>query len=292
MPSAALDNLPLEWIRAFEAAGRSGSFTAAAQETGLTQAAISQRIGHLEERIGARLFTRKPRGVALTVEGEAWLPYVTNALTMLRQSSDDLFGVRHRKIVILASASVIQLWLAPRLAALDPGARLDISFSTMILQSDFDEQDATVEIRYGDGNWPDRYRVRLFAESLSPVAAPAIAAGGSWHDLAKIALSGPRSGWQEWARQTGDPATPVPTLRFDSHAAALAAAGCGLGVLLASLPLAAEALADGTIVRLSERTLAPRESYWMTASKSAISKRQWDSLAAAFAKPGTVTDPG
>ncbi|MCW3780256.1 LysR family transcriptional regulator [Defluviimonas salinarum] len=286
MPSAALDNLPLEWIRAFEAAGRSGSFTAAAQETGLTQAAISQRIGHLEERIGARLFTRKPRGVALTVEGEAWLPYVTNALTMLRQSSDDLFGVRHRKIVILASASVIQLWLAPRLAALDPGARLDISFSTMILQSDFDEQDATVEIRYGDGNWPDRYRVRLFAESLSPVAAPALATGESWHDLPKIALSGPRSGWQEWARQTGDPATPVPTLRFDSHAAALAAAGCGLGVLLASLPLAAEALAAGRIVRLSERTLAPRESYWMTASKSAISKRQWESLATAFGKPG------
>ncbi|MDW4548955.1 LysR family transcriptional regulator [Defluviimonas sp. D31] len=286
MPSAALDNLPLEWIRAFEVAGRTGSFTAAAQETGLTQAAISQRIGHLEERIGTRLFTRKPRGVALTVEGEAWLPYVTNALTMLRQSSDDLFGVRHRKIVILASASVIQLWLAPHLAALDPGVRLDISFSTMILQSDFDEQDATVQVRYGDGNWPDRYRVRLFAESLSPVAAPALATGESWHDLPKIALSGPRSGWQEWARQTGDPATPVPTLRFDSHAAALAAAGCGLGVLLASLPLAAEALAAGRIVRLSERTLAPRESYWMTASKSAISKRQWESLAAAFGEPG------
>ena len=67
---------PLEWVRAFEAAARCGSFTAAAAETGLTQSAISQRIGHLERLLGTKLFYRGARSIELTVEGEAWLPHV------------------------------------------------------------------------------------------------------------------------------------------------------------------------------------------------------------------------
>ena len=59
MAHSPLHNIPLEWIRAFEASGRTGSFTSAAKETGLTQAAISQRISNLEEKIGTRLFLRK-----------------------------------------------------------------------------------------------------------------------------------------------------------------------------------------------------------------------------------------
>ena len=99
--------LPLEWVRAFEAAGRTGSFTAAARETGLTQAAISQRIANPEKLVGSRLFVRQARGVALTVDGEAWLPYVSTSLQALRQSCEDLFGVRRSRIVISASASAI-----------------------------------------------------------------------------------------------------------------------------------------------------------------------------------------
>ena len=76
MANRKIDTLPLEWVRVFEAAGRVGSFTAAAQECGLTQAAVSQRIRNLEERIGTNLFSRQARGVTLTVDGEAWLPYV------------------------------------------------------------------------------------------------------------------------------------------------------------------------------------------------------------------------
>ncbi len=283
MPSRSLNNLPLEWIRAFEAAGRTGSFTAAARETGLTQAAISQRIGNLEERIGARLFTRMARGVALTVEGEAWLPYVSNALATLRQSSEDLFGVSRGRIVISASASVTQLWLAPRLGRLDPAARLEIAFSTMVLESDFAQQAASVEIRYGSGHWPERYCARLFPEALGPVAAPSLARGRpDWRELPKIALSGPRPGWQEWARQTGEPATPIPLLRFDSLASALSAARQGAGVLLASLPLAREDFADGRLLRLTDSQLAPRQSYWMTAGKGAITPKQWAVLTRAF----------
>jgi len=67
---------PLEWVRVFEAAARLGSFTAAAEELGLTQAAVSQRIRNLELRIGAQLFDRQARGVTLSTQGEAWQPHV------------------------------------------------------------------------------------------------------------------------------------------------------------------------------------------------------------------------
>ncbi len=277
------DHLPLEWIRAFEAAARTGSFTAAARETGLTQASISQRIGHLEQTINTPLFIRGARGVRLSVDGEAWLPYVTNALETLRQSATDLFGAQHRKITIAAGASVIQNWLAPRLASFPQAPGLQISFTTMVVQSDARRQDATVEIRYGDGNWPGLRAERLFAESIAPVAAPALLERrGPWHLLQKIALSGPRMGWQEWARETGNPATPIPILRFDSLILALAAAKAGSGVALASLPLCADDLAAGRLVALSGPPVPSPQSYWMTAQKSAHSQEQWDGLAGIF----------
>ena len=87
MQNPPLENLPLEWVRAFEAAARTGSFTEAAAETGITQSAISQRIANLEARLGAQLFHRQPRRVVLTVAGETWLPYVSAVLRSLGESA-------------------------------------------------------------------------------------------------------------------------------------------------------------------------------------------------------------
>lgn len=272
-----LNDLPLEWIRAFEAAGRLGSFTAAAQETGLTQAAISQRIGHLERRIGTRLFVRNPRGVSLSVDGEAWLPYVSAALRTLRDSSQDLFGARVGKITIAASASVTQLWMAPRIAALPKN--LEVAFTTMVVQSDVQPGEAGVEVRYGLGDWPGRYTARLYDEGLAPVASEPLS---SWRDKPRVGLSGPRPGWQDWARYSGDPETPIPHVRFDSYCAALGAAVAGAGVLLASVPLTSAALKDGSVIRLSQDELKPEASYWMCADRSRVTKRQWHDLVSVF----------
>ncbi len=283
MSELPLHNLPLEWVRAFEAAGRTGSFTAAARETGLTQAAISQRITNLEKLVGSRLFVRQARGVALTVDGEAWLPYVSGSLQALRQSCEDLFGVQRTKIVISASASAIELWFALRLHDVPPDVCPQITFSTMVLQSEGEQQDATIKVRYGAGDWAEHYSAPLFREALSPVASPGLLqAGDGWHDLPRIAVAGPRAGWQEWVRHAGGPATPVPRLRFDSFSAALAAAVSGAGVLLASLPLCARELDAGSLVRVSERVLEPAETYWMIAGRESLSKRQWDALAGHF----------
>jgi len=281
MAGDKFNDLPLVWVRAFEAAGRLGSFTAAAQETGLTQAAISQRIGYLERRLAHKLFVRKARGVSLTVTGEAWLPYVTSGLGTIGQSSADLFGLRRAQITIAASASVIQHWLAPRLSNNDD--QLQLIFTTMVVEADYSQQLADVEIRYGQGQWPDRTCVRLYEEQLSPLVSPQLLASQKdWRLLPKLALSGPRGGWYDWAQLTGDAVSPIAPYRFDSMTCALEAAQLGLGVVLGSLPLAAAAIAAGRLVSVSKDQLVGKADQWLTMPKERLSKLDWQALTERF----------
>lgn len=273
---------PLEWIRVFEAAGRTGNFTEAAREIGLTQAAVSQRIRNLELRLGTRLFDRRARGVVLTVDGEAWLPHVQNALQALSNSTDELFAAPLRKISIAASASVIQLRMAPRLKCPAQGSsNLHISFATMNVQPDFPKADADVEVRYGNGQWQDRRCVRLYSEVLSPVAAPQVSKSTAWEKLPRISVAGPRPGWQDWIdRHCGTFKTPQ--YRFESFGQALNATEAGAGVLLGSLPLCHDAIASKRLVRLSGKTLNPGEGYWMTSPLSHPGSRVWGQLVDMF----------
>ncbi len=288
MAYSSLHNVPLEWIRAFETAGRTGSFTAAAEEAGLTQAAVSQRIANLEKHIGAALFVRKARGVTLSVDGEAWLPYVTAALEDLEQSYQGLFGAERHKISISASASVIQLWMVPRLAAWPEESRPQISFSTMVLPSDKLHQEATIKVRYGIGDWPDHHKVQLFTENLVPVVGRHyLQSGCDWQELPKIAVSGPRPGWREWASQTGGSATPVPRIWFDSFVSALNATLAGAGVLLGSKPLCRAQLENQSLISPTQLHLRPSQSYWMIARKGTITKRQWDAVVEVFTSTDT-----
>lgn len=281
-----LELLPLEWIRVFEAAGRSGSFTAAAHEIGLTQAAVSQRIKHLEQSLGVSLFSRQPRGVVLTVDGEAWLPHVTRALQELNRSAQELFGKAPRRIVISASASVTQMWIIPRLACAPQRPGTQIALTTMTIEPDFARANAAVEIRYLREATASGRAARLYSEALSPMASPALLAGATdWRNLPRIALSGPRPGWQDWALLSGDPAPAAPAYRFDNYVLAHAAAKAGLGVLLGSVPLAGPDLADGSLRRVETAALEPDAGYWMRANPAVMSERQWSELVEQLCQP-------
>ena len=285
MADLTLNNIPLEWIRAFEAAGRAGSFTAAAQELSVTQAAISQRITNLEGRLGRPLFIRGARGISLSVDGETWLPYVTAALGELSESYEGIFGVQRDELSISASASVIELWLTPKLGNWPETKRPQIVFSTRVISSDPQQQDANIRVEYGTGDWLSHHKAPLFKEEISPVAAPELLSGNDdWRTLPRIALSGPRAGWQDWTRFSGDPATPVPKLRYDSFAAALSATLQGEGVLLASLPLCRRLLTQGALVRLSDKALETPETYWMLARKDEVTKSFWARVCKCFSE--------
>jgi LysR family glycine cleavage system transcriptional activator len=262
---------PLEWVRVFEAAARLGSFTAAADELGLTQAAVSQRIRNLELRIGAQLFNRQARGVTLSTQGEAWLPHVQNALALLLNSTANLFEAPRRKIVIAASASVIELWIVPRLTRIaERLPHVQLVFETIQNMPDYERSEADFEIRFGEGNWTERDCQRLFREELAPVAAPLLLGGSSkdWRTLPQIATSGPRLGWRDWCNAVEMPPMNAPTLRFDTFVQALRAAEAGAGVLLASIPLCSSAIATGALIRLTPQTLPMEAGYWITWRRS------------------------
>jgi len=274
---------PLEWVRAFEAAARCGSFTAAAAETGLTQSAISQRIGNLEKRLGTALFHRRARSIALTIEGEAWLPHVRAALDGLRDSTEALFGARRGRLTISASQSIIELWMLPRLAHLNAVAHGQLSVQTMVLGAHDAALDDVIRIRYGSGEAPHAHKMRLYGEQIAPLASPELAArGGPWPQWPRIACSGPRPGWNDWASRFGIPTTPVAHLRFDTFLSALGAARAGLGVILGSLPLCAQDLKAGRLVRLGDEVLHHHESYWVLAGSDAVSRTDWAQLSAAL----------
>lgn len=104
-------------------------------------------------------------------------------------------------------------------------------------------------------------------EALAPVAAPALRAAapeGDWTRLPALALTGPRSGWSAWSRLAGVAPPSRIVARFDSFLPALEAARAGVGTLLASLPLAREALVAGAVERLSDVVLPVAGGHWIT----------------------------
>jgi LysR family glycine cleavage system transcriptional activator len=263
---------PLEWIRVFETAARLGSFTAAAIELNLTQAAVSQRIRKLELQLGAQLFFRQARGADLTAAGEAWLPHVQLALKSLDDTTADLFAAPRYKISIAASMSVLELWIVPRLIAKwKHGATTQFAFHTIHTTPDFERSSADLEVRFGSGDWPGLLARQLYREQLCPVAAPGARGRLSkdWTRLPLIAVAGPRLGWHDWAAMERTSLPAPPAYRFDSFVYALRAALAGAGVLLGSLPLCREALERKQIVRLSRRELEMQESYWITWNRKA-----------------------
>ena len=268
---------PLEWVRAFEAAARLGSFTEAANETGLTQPAISQRIKQLEAHLGAQLFLRQARTIALTVEGEAWLPHVQASLRELSESSEMLFARGVSRLTISASQSVISMWLAPRLNQASAATGAQISLQSYVLGGQTALADSILQIRYGAGDWPHHYQIPLFKEALAPVCAPGLAAA-DWKSLPRIACVGPRPDWSSFTERFGIPSMPMPQIRIDTLHGAISAARAGVGVALASLPLCAEDLKTGDLLQLGEDVFDHGETYWLLAPRDAIGQKQWDAL--------------
>lgn len=275
---------PLEWVRAFEAAARLGSFTAAAAETGLTQPAISQRIAQLEQHLGAKLFVRQSRRITLSVEGETWLPYVQAALRDLRDSSEMLFSRGRSQLTISASQSVISMWLAPRLRQASAATGAAISVQSYVFGGQTATEDSTLQIRYGSGGWTHHYQVPLFQEALAPLCAPDIATE-DWTKLPRIACTGPRPDWKDYAERFGTPSTPIPQIRVDTLHGAVAAAKGGCGVVLGSLLLCAEEIRTGSLIKLSDQSLSHSETYWLLASREVVGPRQWEALVETLVLP-------
>lgn len=230
-------HLPLNALRAFEASARHLSFTRAGLELSVTQAAVSHQVKGLEARLGATLFRRLPRGLALTDEGQALLPELRDAFGRLGQAIERFEGGRMREVLSIGAVGTFAVgWLLPRLEAFQAACPfVDLRLSTNNNRVDLAGEGLDGAIRFGDGAWHGTEAAHLFPAPLTAMCAPAIAERlDRPADLAgEVLLRSYRADdWPNWFAAAGG---SCPTLKgplFDSSFVMAEAAAQGAGVAL------------------------------------------------------------
>ena len=170
---------PLNGLRAFEAAARHMSFTDAADELSVTQAAISHQVRGLEQRLGLKLFVRRNRSLLLSEAGQAYLPSVRGAFDQLNEATEKLLQKdRGGHLTVTTTASFAMKWVVPRLGGFQrANPEIDVRISTNTGLVDFSREDVDIGIRYGRGHWPGLTAERLVTEDVMPVCAPSLLKG-------------------------------------------------------------------------------------------------------------------
>ena len=267
---------PLDPLIAFEAAARHLSFTRAAEELHLSQAAVSQQIRSLEDSLQVRLFTRSHRAVQLTSEGRDYQHTVSAMLKQLAGATMDIRNLEiARFLVVGCDQSFATQWLSPRLGqlrAVMPDIGLRIVASDDYAESLGSEVQAAV--LHGDGNWPGYTALRLFDEEVFPVCSPQYehrAAADDWAEwLLKadlIDLADSHWNWMNWRLWLSGNDVDAPLaqrrLQINSYPLVIDAACNGQGVALGWRYLVDDLLAAGRLLRPVEQSLVTEFGYYL-----------------------------
>ncbi|MEM7256763.1 MAG: LysR family transcriptional regulator, partial [Pseudomonadota bacterium] len=257
----------LGWFRAFESAANHQSFTAAAEELGMTQSAVSQQIRSLESRLGCRLFERKPRGIALTDDARKLLPDVRRAIDMLHSATAPYQQQQAGLLTIATSVSVAQWYIAPHLHAFTAQhPHLDVRLMTTVWPDTL--ADATdVQIRFG----ASQGQAALGANRLVLVAAPGLLGGESLplatHILGNYPLIqavGTSDTWSHCAGKFDIADISSSMLYVDSHGLAVDLARAGSGIALTSELIALPLLTTGELLQVSPMTPDAEDGYYVS----------------------------
>jgi len=264
--------LPLNALRAFEVSARHLSFTRAASELNVTQTAISQHVKNLEERVGAQLFRRLPRGLALTDEGAALLPVLAQSFGRIAAVLAQFGEGRSREMLTVGVVGTFAVgWLMPRLQdfqQLHPF--VDLRLFTHNNRVDIAGEGLDCAIRFGDGAWHGTEAELLMPSPLSPMCAPARAAGLKRPaDLAGTTLlrSYRSDEWAEWFATAGVDCPVVRGAVFDSSLTMAEAVAQDAGVGLLPVAMFGRELRQGRLVR-PFAIETQNGSYWLTWLKS------------------------
>ena len=265
----------LTWLRAFEAAARTSSFSAAAAELRLTSGAISYQIRALEAHLGFALFERLPRGVKLTAMGVAYLPPVRRAFEQLADSTLGLFGGSERgEISIHAPVSLASLWLAPKLPAFGaafPG--IDVRLSSVIWDNPVPEESTDLEIRYGAGHWRGYRSELLLNQRIVAVCSPSrfeqlrsSSDAAAWLPGNLIRITGHENHWLQVREKLAlGELSERPGPAVDTTIAALELAAGGAGCALAHRVFLDAYLSTGRLVYALAPDFADDSSYFLVA---------------------------
>jgi len=263
---------PLPWLRAFEASARHLSFTHAAAELNLTQAAISKQVKLLEQHLREPLFHRKPRSLVLTKIGAAYLPKVRDAFERLSDSTEEVFGNRRSEVLtVRAPAGFSVNWIAPRLIRffdLHPDTPLRLVSS--VWSEEFEKERFDLDIRYGNGKWPGLRSDQLTWEKLEPLCAPALLdrlkTPADLQGQRLLHVLGYEEGWAVWLKAAkAAEVIAGQGIQFDTSLLAFEVAARGGGVALGRSSMSAVEIASGRLVRPFDLAVPIREAFHMLA---------------------------
>ena len=272
---------PLTSLRAFEAAGRHLSFTRAAEELTVTQAAISHQVKALEEHLDVALFLRLPRQLELTKAGKILLPVVRDAFDRIGASVTKLNKeVASSALTVRLAPSFAAKWLSPRLDDFRrKHPQIDLSLTHSNEAVDFKRQQIDIAITYGQGDWRGVVSDRVLSIDFFPVCSPQFMQGEhpltNPKNLAHYTLlhDTDRVAWSDWLALAGiENVDPQRGTVVDDTNVLIQAAIDGIGIALGSTHFVADRLASGRLVKPFDTTLYNDYAYYVVCPKKNLKR--------------------
>jgi LysR family transcriptional regulator, glycine cleavage system transcriptional activator len=274
---------PLNAIRAFEAAARHLSFKEAAAELGVTNGAVSLQIKNLEGALGARLFDRHARSVALTSDGQSYFRSVRTAFRILKDATRGFRAADKSIMTVSCTPLFASQWLMPRLGSFqrrEPG--VDVRISTANRLIDFARDHVDIAIRHGLGRYPGLFSEMLIDDDLIVVCSPHLIGKGARkirvaEDLRQFAFLHDEhdDDWQLWLSAAGVkdadwPAGPI----FHDGKAVIEAAVAGDGLALIRESMVRHELRNGGLVCPLPARLKVDLAYYLVYPLGALDRRE------------------
>lgn len=255
-------------IIAFETAGRHLNFSKAAEELNVSQPAISRQIRNLESHIGRPLFIRRGNQVRLTEHGRILFEATSGSFQKIIEAVDQIADGTRDKIIKLQSQPIlISTFIIPAIIELQhafPDVLIDIQASDN--NAPIDNERPTIAILYGDGNWPGMKSELLFRDVYFPICHPLLLKEIKSADpvelfnrLPLLQITPFIDPWMEW-RKWGehfqvDSLTTKRPLFINDYEMLLRACRSGQGIAVGAIHFVREALAEGSLVRITELTV-------------------------------------
>lgn len=279
---------PLKALRAFEAAARHLSFTQAAGELHVTQAAISHQVKILEEHLGLPLFRRLNRRLVLTEAGQLYLPILREAFDRIHAGTQQLYKEDDSgPLRVSAIPSLAAKWLLPRMSRFrDRHPDIDVMISANNKLVDFTDDSVEMAIRYGMGNYPGLQTDLLLSDEVFPVCSPSLLDGPKplkkpedlvYHTLLhdEVSRHDESPDWRNWLRAAG--VSGVDWNRgpgFSDSSMVIDAAAAGQGVALAHRWLAAADLESGRVVQPFGPAVPSKFAYYVVCPLAFADRRR------------------
>jgi LysR family transcriptional regulator, glycine cleavage system transcriptional activator len=258
-------------LAAFEAAARTGSVTAAANELGLTQSAVSRQISALERQLGVALFLRERQTIRLTIAGDTYAREVREALRRISSASLNLKANPAGGTLNLAILPFFGTrWLTPRIGRfLDRHPGMVVNLITRLEPFDFRFDTLDAAIHFGVARWPGAALTLLMDEDVIPACSPAfrerhaLTVPADMLRAPLLHLSTRPDAWELWLSRNQVPFDAVQGMLFDQFVTMVEAALAGLGAALLPRFLIAKELEEGRLVRAVDAQPMPTGQYYL-----------------------------